>query len=113
MGSFVIYKNGNPVVIDSGTGQYVSSSFTPKRYEIWYNNSLHHNLPSIDGLMQKNGPRYDGVVMDEAELVAPAYAAADVEYKNDRFSLDIAPCYGCKKVKNGKGIFTLTENVIK
>lgn len=101
----VIYKNGNPVVIDPGTGQYVSSSFTPKRYEIWYNNSLHHNLPSIDGLMQKNGPRYDGVVMDEAELVAPAYAAADVEYKNDRFSLDIAPCYGCEKVKKWKRDF--------
>ncbi|MBR3933801.1 MAG: heparinase II/III family protein [Clostridia bacterium] len=105
VGNFVIYKNGNPVVIDPGTDQYVAASFTSKRYEIWYNNSLHHNLPVIDGIMQKNGPRYDGVVMDETKLVAPAFEAADVDYKNDRFSLDIAPCYGSDKVKKWKRNF--------
>lgn len=105
VGSFMLYKNNNPVIADPGTDQYISTSFTPQRYTIWYNNSLHHNVPSVNGLMQKNGPRYEGKVMSSQMLYAPMYGASDVSYENDRFSLDISGAYGDENIKYWKREF--------
>ena len=99
VGSFMIYKNNKPVVIDPGTGQYISSSFTPARYDIWYNNSKHHNLPLINGEMQKGGPRYSGKALSNEELFARCLYAKDVKYENDTFSLDIADAYDSENIK--------------
>ena len=60
--------------------------------------------------MQKNGPRYDGVVMPENELVAPAYCASDVKYENNRFSLDISKCYGDENIKKWHREFYFDKN---
>ncbi len=105
VGSFMLYKNNKPVIVDPGAGQYISTSFTPQRYSIWYNNSLNHNVPSVNGLMQKNGPRYDGKVMSPQELYAPMYGATDVCFENDRFSLDISGAYGDENIKHWKREF--------
>jgi hypothetical protein len=58
VGSFVVYKNGLPVLIDAGVGEYTKQTFSPDRYKIWSMQSLYHNLPSFDGVGQHNGAQY-------------------------------------------------------
>ena len=58
VGNFIVYKNGNPVIIDTGVGQYTKQTFSPQRYELWFMQSGYHNLPSFDGVDQRNGPAF-------------------------------------------------------
>ncbi len=57
-GSFIIYKNGRPLLIDVGVESYTKKTFSPNRYEIWTMQSAFHNLPAINGQMQCNGENY-------------------------------------------------------
>lgn len=58
VGSFLVYYNNNPVLIDTGNGIYTAKNHSPQRYEIWYNQSSWHNLPEINGQMQKDGRKF-------------------------------------------------------
>ncbi|RZK68620.1 MAG: hypothetical protein EOO85_23950, partial [Pedobacter sp.] len=82
VGSFVIYKDGNPVVVDPGVGIYTKQTFGPDRYEMWYMQSSWHNCPTINGAMQQAGR---------------AFVAKDVKYSNFgmkvSLSMDIASAY--------------------
>ncbi len=82
VGNFIIYADGMPVIIDVGVETYSAMTFSSKRYEIWTMQSAYHNLPTIDGVMQKDGREY---------------AASDVNYHADdkaaEFSLNIATAY--------------------
>lgn len=81
-GSFTIYKNGLPFLIDVGVGTYTAKTFSLQRYELWPMQSAYHNLPTINGIMQKDGRDF---------------CAADVKYefKEDyaSISMDIAKAY--------------------
>ena len=57
-GSFTVYKNGQPLLIDVGVESYTKKTFSPKRYEIWTMQSYYHNLPALNGMMQKDGASY-------------------------------------------------------
>jgi len=103
VGSFIVYRDGLPVLVDAGVGTYTAQTFSSKRYEIWTMQSAYHNLPTINGVMQKEGRKF---------------IAKDVVYKKtDRmtqFSLDIAGAYpkeaGVKswqrtvRLERGKGV---------
>jgi hypothetical protein len=82
VGNFVIYANGEPVIIDVGVEAYTAKTFSKERYSIWTMQSAYHNLPTINGLMQSNGR---------------AYAAKDVRYAawqdSVKFSLDLSGAY--------------------
>lgn len=81
-GSFTIYKDGRPFVIDVGVETYTARTFSARRYEIWTMQSAFHNLPSFGGVTQKDGK---------------AYAASDVAVTLDadaaRISMEIAGAY--------------------
>jgi len=57
-GSFTIYKDGKPLFVDIGVESYTKKTFSPQRYEIWTMQSSYHNLPEINGTMQKDGEEY-------------------------------------------------------
>lgn len=57
-GSFTIYKDGHPFLIDVGVETYCQKTFSPRRYEIWTMQSAYHNLPTINGVMQEPGAHY-------------------------------------------------------
>lgn len=57
-GSFTVYKNGTPFFIDVGVESYTKKTFSPQRYEIWTMQSAYHNLPTVNGIMQKDGREY-------------------------------------------------------
>lgn len=81
-GSFIVYKNGIPLLIDVGVESYTQKTFSPQRYEIWTMQSAYHNLPTVNGVMQKDGE---------------AYRAKDVSFCMEEalceISMDIANAY--------------------
>lgn len=104
VGNFIVYADGLPVIVDVGVETYTAKTFSSKRYEIWTMQSAFHNLPTINGVMQKNGRDYE---------------ADDVNYKSDdkraNFSLDIAKAYPAEaKVKSWMRTITLNrgKNVV-
>ncbi|MCR5217703.1 heparinase II/III family protein [Treponema sp.] len=77
-GSFIVYKNGKPFIIDVGVENYTQKTFSPQRYEIWTMQSSYHNLAEINGAMEHDGKEY---------------AASDVKIDGDSISMDIAKAY--------------------
>ncbi|MEN6453839.1 MAG: heparinase II/III family protein [Prolixibacteraceae bacterium] len=55
VGSFILYFNGLPVLIDVGVGTYTRETFSSQRYNIWTMQSNYHNLPLINGHGQSPG----------------------------------------------------------
>lgn len=58
VGNFVCFHNGSPVFVDAGVGVYSRKFFGPERYSIWTMQSQYHNLPTINGVMQKEGKEF-------------------------------------------------------
>lgn len=58
VGSFTIYKDGKPFLIDVGVESYTAKTFSPQRYEIWTMQSAYHNLPTVGGVMQQDGEAF-------------------------------------------------------
>ncbi|MBV8251263.1 MAG: heparinase II/III family protein [Chitinophaga sp.] len=58
VGNFIVYYDGLPVLIDVGRGTYTARTFSDKRYDIWFNCSDYHNLPTVNGYTQRPGPAF-------------------------------------------------------
>jgi hypothetical protein len=58
VGQFIVYSDGEPVLIDPGVGVYTRETFSGRRYEIWTMQSAYHNLPTVNGVQQGVGERY-------------------------------------------------------
>jgi hypothetical protein len=82
VGDVIIYADGEPVIIDAGAGTYTARTFSKDRYQLWFNTSAWHNLPTVNGVQQGAGR---------------SYKARDVRFKSDRsgvrLSMDIAHAY--------------------
>jgi len=83
IGNYVVFYDGLPLLIDVGRGTYSIRTFDgPRRYEIWFNCSDYHNVPTINGVKQNSGI---------------TYKASNVNYKVNNsiatFSLDLAKAY--------------------
>lgn len=68
VGSFIIYKDESPLLIDIGVESYSKKTFSSQRYEIWTMQSDYHNLPTLNGYMQGAGEAYFGKVIKLSEL---------------------------------------------
>lgn len=79
VGHFVVFADGRPVLIDVGVETYSRKTFSAERYGIWTMQSQYHNLPTVNGVMQRDGREF---------------AARDLRYAADderaEFALDIA-----------------------
>lgn len=78
VGSLIVYRDNQPLLIDPGVGEYTSKTFSNERYTIWTMQSQYHNLPQINGIDQQAGS---------------AYAAKVVGRKPGQLTLDIAGAY--------------------
>lgn len=58
IGNFVVFYDGLPLLIDVGRGTYTKKTFSSSRYDIWYNCSEYHNLPTVNGKNQLPGEQY-------------------------------------------------------
>jgi len=59
VGNFVVYGDGQPVIIDVGVETYTAKTFSSRRYEIWTMQSAYHNLPTVNGVMQSAGRNFE------------------------------------------------------
>jgi hypothetical protein len=82
VGHFIVYTDGEPVIIDAGVEAYTGKTFSSERYDIWTMQSAYHSLPTINGVMQDPGIEF---------------AAKDASSENDTekasIALDIADAY--------------------
>lgn len=75
-GTFSLYINNTPILIDAGVGTYTRQTFSSERYSIWTMQSNYHNLPIINGVPQRFGQEYKAtnVVCKEKQR----YFSADI-----------------------------------
>lgn len=59
VGNFIVFADGAPVLIDAGVESYTAKTFSPQRYDIWAMQSAWHNLPTLNGVMQGAGRRFE------------------------------------------------------
>jgi hypothetical protein len=93
VGQFLVYHDGQPVLIDVGVGTYTAKTFSDQRYEIWTMQSAYHNLPTVNGVQQEEGEQFRAA----QEGSGAALPCRDVSYRSDdsaaELSLDIASAY--------------------
>lgn len=82
VGDFMLYANGEPVIIDAGRGNYTARTFSAQRYELWFTQSNYHNLPIINGLGQKAGREFEA-----------SNVKSTISEKEATLNLDIANAY--------------------
>lgn len=88
VGSFMVYADGQPLLVDPGVGEYTAETFSAKRYNIWTMQSAYHNLPQINGADQHEGKQF---------------AASDVLPLDNGVSMELATAYPkAAKVKSWK-----------
>lgn len=78
VGSFMVYYDNEPLLIDIGVETYSQSTFSMDRYGIWTMRSAYHNLPTINGVMQSDGREF---------------AAKDVSHDDTSITFDISGAY--------------------
>lgn len=82
VGNVIVALDGEPLIIDVGVETYTAKTFSPDRYSIWTMQSGYHNLPTINGVEQRDGR---------------AFAATDVRYHADdrraTLSMELAGAY--------------------
>lgn len=77
-GTFSIWADNYPLLIDAGVGTYTRQTFSSERYTIWTMQSGWHNLPQINGFDQEYGRKYK---------------ASDIKAGKNTFSVNIAGAY--------------------
>jgi hypothetical protein len=82
VGDFLLYANGEPIIIDAGRGNYTARTFSPQRYELWFTQSQHHNLPIINGMGQHAGRQYEATDVNSS-----------ISEKQAALSMNIAKAY--------------------
>ena len=79
VGSFMLYKDGQPLIVDAGNMVYTAKTFSGERYTLWNVRSAYHNVPMPGGYEQ---------------LPGLAFAARNVRCLPDGLALDMAGAYG-------------------
>ncbi|MDO4949361.1 MAG: heparinase II/III family protein [Bacteroidales bacterium] len=100
VGTCVFYIDAQPVLVDAGKVVYTRQTFSDERYTLWPMQSAFHNLPTINGCMQRDGH---------------SYAATKVKADEKRltFSLDIAAAYPAEaKVRTWNRSYRLRGNTL-
>ncbi len=120
VGSFTIYKDGKPFVIDLGVGTYTRKTFSDRRYELWTMQSQFHNLPTFiddDNSVSCLGDdsardlRNTHVVMQRD---GKEYGARDVVCRlngKPTLTMDIAGAYGDKRIRSYSRVVELGQGV--
>ncbi len=72
VGNFIVFLDGEPLLIDVGVGTYTSKTFSEQRYEIWSMQSSYHNLPDINGAAQPHMIQWESDFFEASETASGA-----------------------------------------
>lgn len=78
VGSFMLYADGLPEIVDAGNMVYTAKTFSSQRYTLWNVRAAYHNLPLIGDHEQQPGREF---------------AAADVQYLPEGMALELKGAY--------------------
>ncbi len=106
-GNFMVYYNGEPVIIDAGVGRYTKQTFSPDRYKLWFMQSGYHNLPSFDGVDQCAGSRYTSCEKEFSE--EDKMLRCELRYAYPE-SAGIKSYKRCSSLKDG--VVTISEDIL-
>ena len=103
-GSFILFLDGEPAVVDAGNMVYTAKTFSEERYTLWNVRAEWHNLPMIGGHEQKEGAEH---------------AARNVKKTPDGLELNLEKAYeetaGIRELKRsftlGKDGLRLTDEI--
>lgn len=94
IGTFVVYADGQPMVVDMGNKLYTAKTFGPDRYTLDNTRSMNHNLPLIGDVEQEEGAQYRAQVIHadengaELELAGAYPLKANAKTIRRAFSLE-------------------------
>jgi Heparinase II/III-like protein. len=139
-GSFTLYKNGKPFIIDVGVETYTAKTFSKDRYDIWTMRSDYHNTVNFKDQVELAGKHYrasnvelergeaDIILMDLDEAFENVFllnrclalensglAVTDLTYTDGAyavFMLASEPQIDGKRVKTGEGTLTFDSDRI-
>ncbi len=64
-GSIILYKDGQPILLDAGVESYSKKTFSPERYTIWTMQTAYHNVITFgEEHQQTHGKEYASTVLD-------------------------------------------------
>lgn len=66
-GSFTLFKNNKPVLIDVGVETYTKQTFSKDRYGIWTMRSIYHNLTNFPPYEQLAGREYRSEIIQRVQ----------------------------------------------
>ena len=97
VGSFMLYVDGEPQIVDAGNMVYTAKTFSDQRYTLWHTRSAYHNLPLVGGQEQQPGKEHK---------------AKAVKWMPDGLRLYICQAYDAVGLKTLKREFQLTESAL-
>ena len=97
VGSFMLYVDGEPQIVDAGNMVYTAKTFSDQRYTLWHTRSAYHNLPLVGGQEQQPGREHK---------------AKAVKWMPDGLRLYICKAYDSVGLKTLKREFQLSENTL-
>ena len=97
VGSFMLYVDGEPQIVDAGNMVYTAKTFSDQRYTLWHTRSAYHNLPLVGGQEQQPGREHK---------------AKAVKWMPDGLRLYICQAYDAVGLKTLKREFQLSENTL-
>lgn len=109
VGDFMLYANGEPVIIDAGRGNYTARTFSAQRYELWFTQSNYHNLPIINGLGQKAGREFEANNVKSTVTDKEATLMMDITNAYDK-NAGIVSWNRTVKLNRVKNIVELTDD---
>ena len=122
VGSFTIYKEGKPFIIDLGVGTYTQKTFSDKRYELWTMQSQFHNVPTFLNL-EEIGVRHQLEISQEIkgvtdclgqDPVSDAYNPNIILQKDGaKYAASDVSCILCtnEEAEDGKAVSSLKMDI--
>ncbi len=93
VGSFVLFRDGEPAVVDAGNMVYTAKTFSNERYTLWNVQAEWHNLPLVGGHPEREGA---------------GHAARKVDCTPDGLALNLEEAYDAEAgVRELRRSFTL------
>lgn len=78
VGSFILYVDGLPFVVDPGKISKTAKIVGDERYDVWVNQSSWHSLPTVNGYMQEVGAHHSAVDLKYAATPASVNVSMDL-----------------------------------
>ena len=99
IGSFILFLDGEPEVVDAGNMVYTAKTFSEERYTLWNVRAEWHNLPVIGRHEQREGAEH---------------TARNVSMTPDGMEMNLEAAYDEKAgIRELKRSFTLTKGGLK